>query len=63
MDYYDDNFGRYDIESEEDIEFYHRNQRESVLKTCSMCSEEVMLLPHYDKCDSCCRLIESGMAP
>ena len=30
--YYDDNFGFYDIESEEDIEFYHKMQDTNVEK-------------------------------
>jgi len=63
MIYYDDNFGVYDIESEEDVEFYFRNQKRSVWKKCLICGERVKLLPQYDKCDRCCRIIESGGDP
>ena len=41
--YYDDNFGRWDIEDDDDVAFYHRVQRESVLKICRDCGQEVRL--------------------
>jgi hypothetical protein len=31
--YYDDNYGHYEIEGPEDIEFYHQTQRESVWRS------------------------------
>jgi hypothetical protein len=36
--YHDDNFGCYEIDSEEDLEFYHQVQRESVLSAASASS-------------------------
>jgi hypothetical protein len=45
--YYDDNFGFYDIESEEDVEFYHAVQKESVWKNCQRCGAKVKLRPDY----------------
>jgi rRNA maturation endonuclease Nob1 len=58
--YYDDNFGHYDIDSEEDVEFYHHMQRTNVEKKCEGCGRIVMLQPHYAYCDSCCTKIERG---
>lgn len=58
--YYDDNFGRYEIESEEDIEFYHQVQRESVRKKCQGCGRTVKLRPDYGYCNSCADKIEHG---
>jgi len=51
--YYDDNFGNWETESEEDVEFYHRVQKESVLKTCEQCGRKVKLRPDYAICNSC----------
>lgn len=59
--YYDDNYGWWDMESEEDVEFYHKVQRESVEKTCVMCGRRVRLRPDYDKCNSCAEKLERGM--
>jgi hypothetical protein len=59
--YYDENFGWWEIESEEDIEFYHKVQRESVEKECVCCGRLVNLRPDYDKCNSCAEKIERGM--
>lgn len=59
--YYDDNFGNWsDMDEPETQGFYRDVQRRSVMKTCSICGRRVKLLPDYDKCDSCCRQIESG---
>ncbi len=58
--YYDDNFGWYDIESEEDIEFYHQVQRQSVWKNCQDCGKRVKLKPDYGICNSCADAIEQG---
>ena len=58
--YYDDNFGFYEIESEDDIEFYHRNQKRSVLKKCQACGRKVRLLPDYAYCNSCVNKLENG---
>jgi len=58
--YYDDNFGAYDIDCEEDIEFYHQMQEESVEKECGMCGRTVRLRPDYWCCNSCADKIERG---
>ena len=59
--YYDDNFGWYDIEDEDDISFYHQMQRESVLKICNGCERKVKLRRQYGYCNSCANTIEMGM--
>lgn len=58
--YYDDNFGCYEIESEEDLEFYHQVQRENVTKTCKGCGRRVKLRPDYAICNSCADKVERG---
>ena len=60
MAYYDDNFGAYNIDSPEDVEFYHKVQKESKWKTCVICGEKVKLRPQYDKCNACCERMEQG---
>ena len=59
MPHFDDNFGSWDND-EDDGEFYRQVQRESILKTCSICKMEVRLRPQYDKCNTCCEKIERG---
>ena len=60
-EYYDENFGHWDGMEDEDMrDFYRQVQEESVWKTCSICGRKVKLRPDYDKCDSCCRQMESG---
>lgn len=59
--YIDDNFGVWEIQSEEDVGFYNQAQRESVLKNCVICGRKVKLRPQYDKCNSCCEKIERGI--
>lgn len=61
--YYDDNFGEYDIQDEEDIEFYMRVQEESVEKVCECCGRTVMLRPQYGICNSCAETLERGGDP
>ena len=58
--YYDDNFGWYDIEDEDDVRFYHQVQRESVEKVCVDCGRTVMLRPDYECCNSCADRRERG---
>jgi len=58
--YYDDNFGHYEIEDEEDVEFYFQVQRESVKKACAGCGRSVRLRPGYAYCDSCATKREQG---
>lgn len=59
--YYDDNFGHWDIEDEEDLEFYRRLQETNVEKECAGCGRTVRIQPHYDVCDSCATKREFGM--
>ena len=58
--YYDDNFGFYDIQSEEDIEFYHEMQKVSVRKKCQGCGRMVKIKPDYAYCNSCADRMERG---
>lgn len=58
--YYDDNYGHYEIESEDDIEFYRQVQKRSVRKRCQGCRRMVKMLPEYAYCDSCTSKIEQG---
>lgn len=61
---YDDNFGYYKIESNEDIEevvnFYKDNQRKSVLKKCVDCGRMVRIRRDYECCNSCADRRERG---
>ncbi len=59
--YYDDNFGCYDIQDEDDVAFYKQVQRESVLKKCRGCGRKVRLRPDYAICNSCADRAERGM--
>ena len=58
---YDDNFGEWEIEDEEDMEFYREVQRESVWKICAKCGKKVKLRPNYGICNECADKIERGM--
>lgn len=58
--YYDDNFGEYEIESQEDIDFYFQTQRNSVKKKCQGCGRMVKLLPDYAYCNACTETLERG---
>jgi hypothetical protein len=58
--YYDDNFGFYEIDSDEDVEFYRQVQRESVSKKCAGCGRKVRIRPDYAYCNSCADKIERG---
>jgi rRNA maturation endonuclease Nob1 len=58
--YYDDNFGHYEINSEEDVEFYHHVQANSVVKRCEGCGSTVRIMPSYAYCNSCAEKIERG---
>ena len=63
MSYDDDNYGHWDeLTSEEDEtkEYQRKVREESVKKECAMCGQTVYLMPHYNKCDSCCRKLEAG---
>jgi hypothetical protein len=58
--YYDDNFGHYEIDGDDDIDFYHQVQAESVMKTCAGCRRRVKLRPDYSICSSCADKAERG---
>lgn len=59
--YYDDNFGCYEINDEDDIEFYHEMQRQSVTKECAGCGRKVRIKHDYAYCNSCADKIERGI--
>lgn len=59
--YYDDNYGWYEIESQDDIDFYHQTQRESVRKKCQGCGRTVKIKRDYAYCNSCADKRERGM--
>lgn len=59
--YYDDNFGQYEIESEEDVEFYRQVQKESRPTKCQGCGRTVRLRPGYGYCNSCATKREQGL--
>jgi hypothetical protein len=58
--YYDDNFGEWHIEDEEEMAFYRQVQAESIEKECEDCGRKVRLRPHYGICNSCADRIERG---
>ena len=47
MNYYDDNFGVFEIEDEEDLAVYRRIQSSNVEKQCQGCDRTVSIQPHY----------------
>ena len=58
--YYDDNFGCWEINDEDDIAFYHQVQRESRLRKCHSCGRLVRLRPDYAICNRCMEFHELG---
>jgi uncharacterized OB-fold protein len=58
--YYDENFGHWNIDSEDDLEFYRQVQKESVWKKCRSCGRRVKLRPDYAICSSCADKEERG---
>ncbi len=58
--FYDDNYGKWDIEDEEDLEHYYKVQRENITKTCIGCGQQVHIKPEYDVCNSCAEARERG---
>lgn len=61
MSFYDDNFGHWNMDDDDDLEFYNQVQRQSVSKKCEGCGRTVRILPHYAYCNSCADKIERGM--
>jgi hypothetical protein len=58
--YYDENFGWYEIESQDDVDFYFEVQRQSKSKKCKGCGRMVKIRPEYAYCNSCSTTIERG---
>jgi rRNA maturation endonuclease Nob1 len=58
--YHDDNFGQYEINSQEDVDFYFEMQRKSIVKKCAGCGRKVKLAPDYVICNSCADKAERG---
>jgi len=58
--YVDDNFGTYEMEDQDDCDFYFQVQAESVEKECLGCERKVMLRPDYAYCNSCATKREQG---
>jgi hypothetical protein len=58
--YFDDNFGAWSMESEDDVDFYHTVQRRSVTKRCEGCRRRVRILPEYAYCNACADKVERG---
>lgn len=58
--YYDDNYGWYDIEDQDGVDFYHEVQQRSVEKKCVGCGRRVKIQPQYDVCNSCATKREQG---
>tara|TARA_Y100000310_G_scaffold344035_1_gene454678 strand:- start:1074 stop:1265 length:192 start_codon:yes stop_codon:yes gene_type:complete len=61
MMFFDDNFGFYEIEDEEDIHFYYHIQNTNVKKKCEGCGQIVNIQSHYAYCDGCATKRERGM--
>lgn len=57
----DNNFGNWEMEDEEDLQFYQEVQARSVEKECQGCGDLVMLLPQYVICDACASEAEGMM--
>jgi len=58
--YYDDNYGHYEIESDDDVDFYFQTQAQSVKKKCAGCNRMVRIKPEYGYCNSCADRRERG---
>ena len=58
--YYDENYGFYEVDDPDVVEFYHDVQRRSVEKKCQGCGRMVRILPEYAYCDGCATIIERG---
>jgi hypothetical protein len=58
--YYDDNYGHYNIESQDDVDFYFERQRSNVLKKCQGCGRKVRIQPDYVICNACAERMERG---
>ena len=59
-EYYDDNFGRYEINDQDDVDFYWQMQAASVAKRCKGCGRMVRIKQDYAYCNSCADKREKG---
>jgi hypothetical protein len=57
---YEDNFGFWDIDGQEEQAFFDDVQRQSVKKTCDRCDRPVRLMPSKILCASCVTALECG---
>jgi hypothetical protein len=57
---YEDNFGFWDIDDQEEHAFFKYVQRQSVRKTCKRCKRRVRLMPDKTLCASCVTALECG---
>lgn len=57
---YDDNFGFWDIDGQEEQAFFDYVQRQSVQKTCDRRELQVRLMPSKALCASCVTALECG---
>lgn len=57
---YDDNFGFWHIDGQEEQAFFEYVQRQSVAKTCERCARPARLMPEKTLCASCVSALECG---
>jgi hypothetical protein len=57
---YDDNFGFWDIDGQEEQAFFEYVQRPSVQGACDRCERSVRLMPPKRLCASCVAALECG---
>ena len=57
---YEDNFGFWDIDGQEEQAFFEDVQRQSVQKICDRCERRVQLMPSKTLCASCLTALECG---
>jgi hypothetical protein len=57
---YDDNFGFWDIDGQEERAFFEHVQRQSVPAICRRCERPVRLMPAKTLCASCVSALETG---
>ena len=57
---YEDNFGFWDIDGQEEQAFFEDVRRQSVQKTCERCDRRVRLMPSKTLCASCLTALECG---
>jgi len=57
---YDDNFGFWDIDGQEEQAFFEHVQRQSVEQICDRCERPARLMPSKTLCASCVAALECG---